>query len=1427
MAIDPSQITKLYTIPLSRNVDEERQSIGKKVASWNWTPIQTNTFYYDDFKGDRKATFQEYLTKYGLKDAEEKAELLSHMTGDTAFKKVAEWTDPSVAVFLQTKKFMKPALEKFGMSPEMRFRAAESVYGMGKIRGITELQEKAYERAYNDFSKKPILDFQKFVRKNTKFIEITYDDMGMENAFFMGLIQSLPVVRKMVKFEGMGMDKMAEEKGLQITQGWGAFMGTMLQFALLGKTMSPFITDLMGMIGGWIGKSSLAGKGMMGIFDMGSKIAQMTTRSISGALSLGSLAAFQVALDNAAEGTLLTDTQVNRILQSIELGGAMGLISGAWFGSPAPWIFKKPMQMLETTALYALENMRTKYQETGEIDFTDFQYSFLHMSTQVPMMELIPILFGFMMGTPWDFLAGNMGGKQTLERMGLELQARILRELKPTLTMKEIKSQVVMNLAKEAPTDIMGLRAWVNRLRTKAAGMGLLRSGKTGPQTIKYKGKTILNPQNKYSRALMSNKDIREILFMYNRVLREHGVDPNASENSLRKFMHWSPKKVSDMLKGTLTEKDAAANMKRLLDIIQTARMKGMRFADKKEILALEKDILKRGVISKKFAKAHKITMVHKSPKQWNKERLRQVLNITKEEAKEVLALPPPKGKIGGRIRVVDSDGKLVGLADADLFIRRYIEEWSEAAFGNKVPLEKFYKHEIDAIRDNLEMRTVGYDTYLALEADIEPMEVNARVFDAIKGWPFFMESQRVLDNYFEIRDARNEVVKWQNLINKDISNIFKKIGGKQHWNEGWRLGHNETFMKIMRRGHMKNWSTEATLKMLNRLGIRVQDKEGFRKAFNEYHAWATSDRSSPYYKNNDWNVNFTDASGQKIVGLRDFFDVPYDLGFERYEPLVLYVGSDRFYETGGGDFKNVHHLVRNTDINKILFSTWMKDKTTGWRGLGTYVNRNLTDKFMSGPLNRLQRQITARNISPRNKAMILRWTAQLKGKPNDLDISVDTWVKDTFSLMPLWIRQRITHTDSGKLESIHINRAMEIGLSCIYAGGLGLKFSGALKNSLQGPLNNPPGISFPYYLSGLRDIFSSKEKRNLLWENGIFRNLGVAGLYREVTDPITNILQKSLFMFTAVDHYWNRGPWYLAARNQVDDYINRFGILEGIKRIGQKQSLGMRTRMIGLAEQAVSAGILAKQSKNNAIRMKWEQQQEATLERIRDEYGFIQQANSNWEYGRLGRPAVFGSETARLLGTFMTWPTWYYGTYLPSLIRYDKKWGLWEHLAKQMIAVTLFSKVLDMNVLPWTGPASLPMVPYGPTVQTFFKAAEYFKALEYGTEEWKTEVLQDLKMNAKVAIPGYYGITDILRAMDELKQETPYFDKRTGILHRDNNAWKTWSDLAGISKWYDRQQEYLQLLKDQAYTEARKYETKYHIQKLSRTPQGIRVVGD
>lgn len=145
------------------------------------------------------------------------------------------------------------------------------------------------------------------------------------------------------------------------------------------------------------------------------------------------------------------------------------------------------------------------------------------------------------------------------------------------------------------------------------------------------------------------------------------------------------------------------------------------------------------------------------------------------------------------------------------------------------------------------------------------------------------------------------------------------------------------------------------------------------------------------------------------------------------------------------------------------------------------------------------------------------------------------------------------------------------------------------------------------------------------------------------------------------------------------------------------------------------------------------------------------------------------------------------------------------------------------MNLQPWVGPGVMPMAPYGPIPQMAFKAIEWERAREYGHKEWQRRAADDFRRSLTVAIPGWYGITDIMKTIEEMRMQTPYIDEK-GFYHYDSNIWKALTDYAGVTTFYNEREAVLEALKTgENMRMVRDFEDRYRMVKVPRNMYGIK----
>jgi len=460
-------------------------------------------------------------------------------------------------------------------------------------------------------------------------------------------------------------------------------------------------------------------------------------------------------------------------------------------------------------------------------------------------------------------------------------------------------------------------------------------------------------------------------------------------------------------------------------------------------------------------------------------------------------------------------------------------------------------------------------------------------------------------------------------------------------------------------------------------------------------------------------------------------------------------------------------------------------------------------------------------------RAIMGRWSKTMTGRPADIDKTMQNSVSNFLNKIPLV-----------QVQNEDVPRLVNAALSFVHAGGLGLpKIASAIKNAFQGPLNNPPGMSTAWWVKGLYKTMTDPTVRHTAILNGIVDIYAVPGLEKDFNGGLEKLsegLQKTLFAFTWVDHWWNRVPIYTGAQMQYDYYVNKFGIVDGTQKIMSKQHPETAKYFIEKATEAYMADKYSRSASNpQDFRAYNSEEAVKIMDDLKDQYGFLQQANSNWEYGKLGRPHLFSFMPSRLGLTFMTWSTWYYGTYLPSLWQQDKM-GLMQHWAKQVLVMTVMSKMFGMNMKPWMFTGPLPTQPYGPIPQILFNSIRVIKAWEYNNEEMHKEALDDLKRSAKVFVPFLYGTQDWVKVIEELKRECPYTDNHTGEVHYKPNKRHVFADLVGVSNYWNEMEKARRLLKMNERREAQRIASKYGVKFMAVSKGGgmgklggIPVIGD
>jgi len=666
------------------------------------------------------------------------------------------------------------------------------------------------------------------------------------------------------------------------------------------------------------------------------------------------------------------------------------------------------------------------------------------------------------------------------------------------------------------------------------------------------------------------------------------------------------------------------------------------------------------------------------------------------------------------------------------------------------------------------------------------------------------------------LKDASPERRRIQLACQEDEANILAPLA-KHHWARGYTV--EKTIMENVHKylGSKKKGEDAYTILKLQ---AEIHEKTGemiptetLKDVTSEYKVYWNSDKTDPVWiaKHESWNLG-----GEEWGGIADYFHIPHGKWIENYFPIWQQMISPSYKEAEMHAINSPNTILRKYGGGEgIPVSKWEAEKyPLDQTVVNTYINRMLNKKFYGPIVDEWKtRDAQEGGYSVKFKEDIMEYISDLdikenkikkgdikgaeklaqarqkrKGNPIEIEKTeridkIPGTAQRVFNDFLLGLRGQPSETEKAirgtmakclnKLPGVDIDardapRVADVMLSMLYMGGLGGRLSSALKNSFQGPMNNPPGMSSAWWAKGLFEIMTSPKARELVQKHGIFQTYGVPALRYGLQDKLSDVTKFSMSLFTWVDHFMNRGPIYLGARAQMDYYWKNWGV-DGIAKIANRQPEGLRHHFIQTAKRM------------EMLDGKKPKRFQQDFDELKGLYGFLQQANSNWEYGKFGRPHFLGNTGGRMAFTFMSWPTWYFGTYMASLMKYDQP-GFWQHIGKGLFLMYIMERYFSMNVKPWLLTGPMPTSPVGPIPQMGFLAAEYLMTWNYGIESWRTEVLNDLKMNAKVFLPGYYSFYDWMSLFREMQIKIPAFDSKTGMLKYKKNWRYGLTNLFGIS---------------------------------------------
>ena len=367
--------------------------------------------------------------------------------------------------------------------------------------------------------------------------------------------------------------------------------------------------------------------------------------------------------------------------------------------------------------------------------------------------------------------------------------------------------------------------------------------------------------------------------------------------------------------------------------------------------------------------------------------------------------------------------------------------------------------------------------------------------------------------------------------------------------------------------------------------------------------------------------------------------------------------------------------------------------------------------------------------------AVRLIWVDRLKqiaGRPNPVDEIFYNSVNDMLKTM--------------KIDDYELARDLsQLALNWIYAGGLGLKISSAVKNMFQS-LHNWSVIG-PYWdMQGRMAAWFDKDMQRLLYNRGIYDMQAVPGLWWGSTaSKFTKNLNKTLALFTAVDRYFNRGPVYAGAYLQFKSHYQTKGE-EGVKRLLKNVHPGTRKAIL------------------RTLR-------EKGVEQATHLYAFDRMAMSQWVYHPLSSPEFQRGITKKLTFPFLSWPSWYFTQYLPNLVKYNKK-GFLIHLTSSLLMKHYLQEKLGFKTSYFTLFGVMPTSFFGPTIQTLESASKYAQALWQKNERMRNAALKELAYKMKVFLPGYTGVSDMIHFFNDVMYDNLIYDLHTGTIKEKDTGW-------------------------------------------------------
>jgi len=427
---------------------------------------------------------------------------------------------------------------------------------------------------------------------------------------------------------------------------------------------------------------------------------------------------------------------------------------------------------------------------------------------------------------------------------------------------------------------------------------------------------------------------------------------------------------------------------------------------------------------------------------------------------------------------------------------------------------------------------------------------------------------------------------------------------------------------------------------------------------------------------------------------------------------------------------RRIPREIKNSHLYKRLVSEGYEDRIL-WD----------LDRVLNIYVGRAERTLKINPLLNKYSGMINRMPIALK---SEFDIRINTLLGRPLATNKIFIesaRDMLKKTGL-KVSNQTVEDMTDLMLAMIYSGGLGLKVSSAVKNAMQF-FHNWASLD-PYWTTqGAIAVWTSPEMRALLKKKGIF-SMAYLPAQPKLHQKAERLFHETMIMFSAVDRYVNRAPVFAGAYMKFKSHYYSHGE-EGVKRLLKDVHPGSREAIL------------------RALK-------EGGLEKAADFYAWDRMAMSQWIYHPLTSPGYTRFKPLKLGMPFMTWPSWYFGQFIPNLIKYNKK-GLVTHLATSLMLYHFLEKKLGLQVSRNLLLGVLPSSFVGPTFDVLNASLKTAKGIWERNDRILKSGLNELKYKSKLFVPSLMGIEEILTFVDELNNAYVYYDRDRRLRDWDTKA--------------------------------------------------------